>query len=181
MNIAKGYCHCGCGGKTKLASRDNISRGHIKGEPLNYIHGHNNPNRFKIGKKIHSAGYIMILNPSHPKADKFGYVFEHILVCEKVLGKHLPINAEPHHIDGNKNNNAPNNLIICQDRSYHMLLHVRTLALKLCGNVKYRKCSYCHQYDDLQNMYCYGIRHYRHRKCFNDYQRKRWQIKRIHF
>ena len=29
------------------------------------------------------------------------------------------------HLDGNPRNNAPSNLVICQDKAYHMLLHAR--------------------------------------------------------
>lgn len=36
-----GFCHCGCGQKTKLASKTSSTAGHIKGQPLRFIHGHN--------------------------------------------------------------------------------------------------------------------------------------------
>jgi len=38
--VPNGYCQCGCGGKTKLATETNRSRGHVKGEPLRFIHTH---------------------------------------------------------------------------------------------------------------------------------------------
>jgi hypothetical protein len=38
--IPAGYCQCGCGGKTKLAVDTDRSRGHIKGQPLRFIHTH---------------------------------------------------------------------------------------------------------------------------------------------
>lgn len=37
----KGYCECGCGGKTNLAVASVPKIGHVKGEPLRYIRGHN--------------------------------------------------------------------------------------------------------------------------------------------
>ena len=49
----------------------------------------------------------------------------HRNVAELALGKPLPSGAEIHHIDGNGFNNSPDNLVICQDHSYHMLLHAR--------------------------------------------------------
>jgi hypothetical protein len=39
--VAYGFCHCGCGQKTRLAHRNFYQRGWIKGEPLRFISGHN--------------------------------------------------------------------------------------------------------------------------------------------
>lgn len=36
----KGFCQCGCGRRTKIASRASTRNGWIKGEPVRYIHGH---------------------------------------------------------------------------------------------------------------------------------------------
>lgn len=35
-----GYCHCGCGGKTKIARNTDRRRGHVEGQPIWYICGH---------------------------------------------------------------------------------------------------------------------------------------------
>ena len=40
-DIPYGYCHCGCGEKTAIAVCSNKSRGHVRGEPLRFCHGHN--------------------------------------------------------------------------------------------------------------------------------------------
>ena len=40
-NIGKGFCKCGCGRKTKIADRNRHNRGWVKGEPLDYLLGHN--------------------------------------------------------------------------------------------------------------------------------------------
>lgn len=40
-----GYCCCGCGQRTKLASRTSTKVGHIKGKPLRYLHGHTGPRK----------------------------------------------------------------------------------------------------------------------------------------
>jgi HNH endonuclease len=39
--IEEGYCQCGCGKKTPIAMRTRGAIGWKKGEPLNYINGHN--------------------------------------------------------------------------------------------------------------------------------------------
>lgn len=77
---------------------------------------------------------------------------EHVLVAEKALGKKLPYAAVVHHVNYDKGDNNPSNLIICQDEKYHSLLYIRTDALNACGNSNYRKCTFCKQFDDTRNM-----------------------------
>lgn len=77
---------------------------------------------------------------------------EHVVIAEHVLGKPLPFGVEVHHVDGNGKNNTNTNLVICQDRFYHRLLHRRLRALLACGNPNWRKCSLCKKYDDLDNL-----------------------------
>lgn len=36
-----GFCQCGCGQKTKLASSASATSGRTRGEPLRFLHGHN--------------------------------------------------------------------------------------------------------------------------------------------
>lgn len=38
--IPKGFCQCGCGRKTWIATKDNPRWGHVKGEPVPYARGH---------------------------------------------------------------------------------------------------------------------------------------------
>lgn len=38
--IPFGYCHCGCGKKTKICSATHVARGRVKGKPFRYIQGH---------------------------------------------------------------------------------------------------------------------------------------------
>lgn len=38
--VPHGYCHCGCGQQTKLATQTRRSKGHVKGEPMQYLLGH---------------------------------------------------------------------------------------------------------------------------------------------
>jgi hypothetical protein len=45
QDIPHGFCHCGCGQKTKIASSTDPRFGWIKGQPRNYIKGH-----FRKGK-----------------------------------------------------------------------------------------------------------------------------------
>lgn len=47
-----GYCQCGCGQKTKLASATRPEKDMIKGQPLKYLNGHNRTNR-RVGAYTH--------------------------------------------------------------------------------------------------------------------------------
>jgi hypothetical protein len=40
--VPYGYCHCGCGEKTRLSPYTAHARGYVKGEPRRYIAGHEN-------------------------------------------------------------------------------------------------------------------------------------------
>lgn len=43
QEISDGYCLCGCGRQTKIIPYSSKRRGWIKGQPMRFIHGHNNP------------------------------------------------------------------------------------------------------------------------------------------
>lgn len=74
-----------------------------------------------------SNGYRLVYEPEHPKAmkgkDWGGYVYEHILVAEKMLGRPLRGEEVIHHLDLDKANNRVGNLLVLE-RSQHMKLHV---------------------------------------------------------
>lgn len=51
-----------------------------------------------------------------------GYVYEHRLVMEKVLGRKLENYESVHHINNVKTDNRPRNLVVCSERE-HMRIH----------------------------------------------------------
>src|ERR1039458_4623062 len=40
LNIPYGFCHCGCGERTRMASRSDPRFGHVKNMPLQFVFGH---------------------------------------------------------------------------------------------------------------------------------------------
>ena len=77
---------------------------------------------------------VLLYKPKHPRASSVGLVREHIVIAEKVLGKPLPPKAEIHHVDSNCSNNKNSNLVICENHSYHFLLHKR-IEIKTFGGI----------------------------------------------
>lgn len=88
----------------------------------------------KAKRWANSKGYICLGKNSK----------EHILKAELALGRSLPAGVEVHHFNGVKADNANTNLVICENRSYHTLLHRRRRIQLAGGNPNVEKiCCTC--------------------------------------
>lgn len=105
---------------------------------------------WKGGKTTHHAGYVMVRVPDHPRAqNNGGYVFEHILVMEDLLGRFLVPGETVHHRNGVKDDNRQQNLelwtrpqpsgIRAVDAVVHslstLLLYAQDVTVRLNGDV----------------------------------------------
>lgn len=118
-----------CSEECNIVNRSN----YMKGEG-NHQYGLKGPlNASFTQDKILYNDYIYVYVPDHPFANKSGRIREHRLVAEQYLltescavlidGKwYLNPDYDVHHIDENKTNNDPTNLIILS-RSKHSKLH----------------------------------------------------------
>jgi len=85
-------------------------------------------------KKLRSDGYISVYFPDHPKSSKDGYIMEHILVMECLIGRHLNANECIHHINQIKNDNRKENLKL-MTLSEHMSFHAKERWDKIKGEI----------------------------------------------
>lgn len=68
------------------------------------------PGNWKGGRWKVKTGYWKVKAKGHPRGDSGGYVFEHILVMEKTLGRHLHEFERVHHKNAQRDDNRPENL-----------------------------------------------------------------------
>lgn len=81
----------------------------------------------KEGPILDGAGYALVVPPSgYSGKTRQGRVLEHRLVMERLLGRLLEAHEVVHHKDGNKLNNAPENLEL-NTRKTHPPAHEYTL------------------------------------------------------
>jgi len=135
--------------------------------------------KYVIGETIIEAsdswsgpnGYRFVYAKDHPNAPKSNQMYEHIVVMEKKLGRFLSNEEVVHHIDGDRSNNHPNNLMVYKDNAVHCFNHYRKIALDSCGNADYVKCWICKEWDTPSNNMI-SCRGYAHRICSNEYRNK---------
>lgn len=76
---------------------------------------------WKGGRYISSDGRVIIFKPEHPYAHQ-GYVPEHRLIMEQIVGRFLTTNEIVHHINHIPSDNRPENLMLLS-RGAHTTLH----------------------------------------------------------
>lgn len=81
---------------------------------------------FRSGRRIDRDGYVLVSTPpNHPSARKranrnYGLIFEHRLVMERQLGRHLSPVEVVDHIDGLHLHNHPDNLRVFASNADHL-------------------------------------------------------------
>ena len=89
---------------------------------------------------LNSQGYVMEFFPEHRDANSWGWVPQHRLIGEDLVGRPLVVSKDPrvqecvHHIDSDPLNNNPSNLKV-MTTSQHRKLHGRTNSEKLKARV----------------------------------------------
>lgn len=90
----------------------------------------------------HSKGYWLLPRPDHPFASIDGYVPEHRLVVEAVIGRIINPRVETvHHKDENKTNNEPANLQLVTFKEHRRIHDGWTQK----NGVWWKPCTVCRQ------------------------------------
>ncbi len=157
--MTDGLCGCGCGRVTGITTHNRPERGLAKGDHFRFVRGHS---AFRGTTIRNGYRYIHI--------GKGKYETEHTLIAQSALGHKLPPRAQVHHYNEIKLDNSRGNLVVCEDRAYHSLLHRRQRARAECGNPNARRCLACHTYarqDEIVLTTARGVpgRRAYHRSC----------------
>jgi hypothetical protein len=76
---------------------------------LAFMRGENHPS-WTGGRIVNREGYVKVRSVGHPRADRHGYVWEHWLVIEAMLGRTLTSDENVHHLNGIRDDNRLENL-----------------------------------------------------------------------
>ena len=88
-----------------------------KGKP--FMQKENHP-LWKGGRKYNDKGYVFVYAPNHPYKVEGRYIREHRLVMEQYLGRYLKPQEVVHHINGIKDDNRQENLLLFPNHSKHL-------------------------------------------------------------
>jgi len=81
------------------------------------LKGDKNPN-WKGGIK-YNQGHKLLMKKDHHRSDSQGYVREHIIIIEKKIGREIKDSEVVHHINNIKDDNRPENLVLCDNMAEH--------------------------------------------------------------
>lgn len=98
-------------------------------------------------------GYVAVKRPDHPNKMQDDLVYEHILIAEMLIGRHLEEDEQVHHLDFNRKNNKKSNILVLK-KGQHTKLHnwIDRLGLKPLieaesdGEYHVEQCLNCGEY-----------------------------------
>lgn len=110
-------------GTTKTRVREFLDRnGVVRDYPYGYK-GEKSPN-WKGGRQVTHEGYVKLRLPDHP-GNVCGYVLEHRLVMEQMIGRYLVRGEVVHHRNGKRDDNRPENLQLFSENSEHLAFELK--------------------------------------------------------
>ncbi len=113
MHLSSKFCKS-CSRKEYLKNNEHPLKGKLGKSSFNW----------KGGRRIIGRGYIHIYQPNHPN-NVDSCVREHRLVMEKHLGRYLTKEEVVHHINGIRNDNRLENLMLFKNSGEHSAYHKR--------------------------------------------------------
>ena len=92
-----------------------------------------------LSQRKRQRGYILVNVPNHPNCYRGGWVFEHRMVMEKMLGRYLKKGEVVHHKNGIRSDNREDNLQLCKNSAEHNRVHNPPRFCKVCGDPHFGK------------------------------------------
>jgi hypothetical protein len=132
-----GFCACGCGERTTVATKTVVSANRYRGHPNLYVLGHGGRDNYGDRAALRRAdvaasvtdvvegrapwrgqgGYLSVYVPNHPHARTDGSYAQHRWVMEQTLGRFLDPAERVHHRNGQRDDNRPENLELWRNPS----------------------------------------------------------------
>lgn len=103
-------------------------------------------------KRRNANAYIVVHRPDHPMSDKAGRLLEHRLVMSEHLGRLLEPREVVHHKDGNRSNNAIENLELMSGHKEHAATHAQESELYQLRQQGKLRCSACKEVKPLDSF-----------------------------
>lgn len=188
--IPFGHCHCGCGQRTKLATKGSTARGWVKGEPLPYLKGHRRPKstqeRLLAGREVtengcwrwtgslrNDRGYGAIYAPEFKER---GVISTHRVAYMLLVGP-IPEGLEIDHLCGERNCFNPAHL--------EAVTHAENVRRGRSGEVNSAResakthCKRGHPYDEANTYLAPGSPHRQCRTCRREVYNPRKRAKAV--
>lgn len=118
------------------------------------------------GGIISDGTYLYVYSPYHPNAMKNGYVAQHRIVMEQMIGRYLKANEVVHHRDGNPKNNLRDNLQLFTE-SEHNRFH------RMNGNID----KWARDWNCCRGCMTTERKHASQGLCANCYSKERYNAK----
>lgn len=93
------------------------------------------------GRTVQEQGYVLVYMPAHPAAGNDGYVPEHRLVMEGVLGRLLDPAEVVHHENDSRCDNRPENLRLFANQAAHKRYENASRRRDEAGRYLPRRCA----------------------------------------
>lgn len=122
----KSRCGFQKGHKIRNTGRTRFKKGQLsprKDKKFPHLTG-KNAYHWKGGRIKYSRGYVYLLRTSHPFCNNVGYVREHRLVMEQMLGRYLTPKEVVHHINSIPYDNKPENLMLFTNNHAHRKFYI---------------------------------------------------------
>lgn len=98
---------------------------------------------WKGGRQIDADGYVLVWTPpGTPGRRGSGYILEHRMLAERRLGRHLKRSEVVHHVNGDKQDNRLENLVVFENNANHLRHELADDAVHaLCVGCRMRRSA----------------------------------------